>query len=179
MFERPLALTLLILMPLVAADGIVAMHRGLRRAGLICCVLRCAGFGVLVLLIAGLRIPFSVGANRQAIVVAIDQSRSIAPDQLKWMRSQVALIRDAMEPRDRLGVVGFGSDVRLLAPLEDPRMVRALDGSAQPESTDLGGAITVSMGLLTDGFENKIVLLSDGNETKGSALGEAPEVAEQ
>jgi Mg-chelatase subunit ChlD len=178
-FDRPLTLTLLSLMPLVAADGLMAMGRGFRRAGLVSCILRCAGFAILVVLIAGLKIPFSVGANRQAIVVAIDQSRSIAPDQLKWMRSQVALIRDAMEPRDRLGVVGFGSDVRLLAPIEDPRMVRGFDGSAQPESTDLSAAITVSMGLLADGFEKKIVLLSDGNETKGSALVEASEVAEQ
>jgi Mg-chelatase subunit ChlD len=178
-FERPLGLTLLVLMPLLAADGIAALRRGHRRAGLISCILRCAGFATLVMLIAGLKIRSSVSASQQAIVVAIDQSGSIASDQSQWMRSQIAQLRGAMDPRDRLAVVGFGSDVRLLAPMEDPRMVRRLDGAAQADSTDLERAITASMGLFGDGFEKKIVLLSDGNQTKGNVLAEVPEAAAQ
>ena len=179
MFERPLGLTLLLLMPLVAADGLAALRRGVRRAGLISCLLRCLGFTILVMLVAGLKIRSSVNASQQAIVVAIDQSGSIAADQSQWMHSQVARLREAMDPRDRLAVVGFGSDVKLLAPMEDPRLVRTFDGSAQGDATDLERAVTASMGLFGDGFEEKIVLLSDGNQTKGNVLAEVPEAAGQ
>ena len=75
---------------------------------------------ILVALLAGLRLPFKTPARRMAVVVAMDSSQSIAPDQLQWMRGQLEALRAAMTSRDRLAVLEFGRGTRLLAPLGDP-----------------------------------------------------------
>ena len=86
----------------------------------------------------------------------------------RWRR-----LRAAMSPRDRLAVLEFGRSTRLLAPLGDPRLVR-VDPSrtgADPGGTDIAGGLTAALSLLPPQDEKRIVLLTDGNETDGSASG--------
>lgn len=179
MFERPELLWLMILAPVVAIPGLFAIRRGKRFAGAAALGLRVACFAVLVLMLAGFRIATRGAANGLAVIVAIDQSSSIAPDQLAWMRRKVTEIGGAMDSRDRLAVLGFGRDVRLLAPLGDPRLAGRLAENAEAGATDIADALGVAAGLFPAEVEKRLVLLSDGNETQGSALTELPALAEQ
>ncbi len=187
MFDRPMLLWLLILAPLVAVPGTVAIRRGQRAAGAAEAALRVACFAILVLMAAGLRVAHQTAARRMAIVVAADRSRSIAADQLAWMRQQVAELAHMMDRRDRLAVLSFGRDSRLAAPLADPEIaaplaLRALADRApgpDPGATDLAAAMTAAAGLFPAGAEKRLLILSDGDETAGAAAGELPAMAEE
>src|SRR3989442_1414786 len=110
MFERPLLLWLLAIAPLVALPGVLALRAGRPLAGALSAVLRIGVVAALILMLAGARLPFKAAAHRMTVVVAMDQSQSIAPDQRQWMLQRISAIRRAMDPRDRLAVIGFGRD---------------------------------------------------------------------
>src|SRR6266851_9240227 len=181
MFERPELLYLLLAMPLAVAPGLMAVRAGRRTAGAGAAALRLSLFVILVALLAGLRLPLKTPAQRMAVVVAMDASHSIAPDQFQWMRRQMEALRAAMDPRDRMAVLEFGRSTRLLAPLGDPRLVH-VDPSrsgADPGGTDVAGGLTTALSLLPPQDEKRIVLLSDGNETDGNAASELAALVEQ
>ncbi len=181
MFERPELLWLLLGAPLMVAPGLMAVRAGRRAAGAGAAALRLCLFMILVALLAGLRLPLKTPAQRMAVVLALDASHSIAPDQFQWMRWQMETLRAAMDPRDRLAVLEFGRRTRLLAPLGDPRLVRAdpSRSGADPGGTDIAGGLTTALSLLPAQDEKRIVLLSDGNETDGNAAAELPALVER
>jgi Ca-activated chloride channel homolog len=179
MFERPIALWLLVAIPLVAAPGVLALVRGGRSsATVISTTLRLITFTLLVVMLAGLRVPVRAAAQRMALVVAVDQSRSIAPDQAEWMQHRVAEIRHILSPLDRIAIIGFGRDAGLLAPLQNPRMPAQHRTNIDPNGTELAGALTTALAVFPDDEEKRLVLLTDGNETEGEVLDEVPAMAQ-
>ncbi len=175
MFERPILLWLLLASPLVAAPGVLAVVRGSRvSAAAISTAARLSTFAALILMLAGLRIPVRSAARRMAMVIAVDQSRSIAPDQAVWMQDRIAEIRHRVSTLDRVAVIGFGRDASLLAPLQDPRMPVLNVAGVDRDATDLAGALTTALGIFPDNEEKRLVLLTDGNETEGQVLDEVP-----
>jgi hypothetical protein len=169
MFERPLVLWLLAATPLMAMPGILAMRAGRRFAGMLSAALRMGAFASLILILAGARLPFRATARRMAVIVAMDQSESIASDQREWMRQKIAALSRAMDPRDSLAVIGFGRDGQLLAPLGDPRLLTLSGTSANPGATDIAGALTLAAGIFPPAAEKRVILLSDGVETADNA----------
>jgi Mg-chelatase subunit ChlD len=178
MFDRPHLLWLLALAPLAATPGILAMREGMRAAGALSATLRTLCLIALVAMLAGLRIPGKMAAQRVAVVVAADESRSVSPDQREWMRKQIEAVRAAMAPTDQLGVVGFGRDARLLAPLADPRLLGSISDGADAGATNIADALTAAASMFPPESDKRIVLLSDGNETEDSALAEIPAMLE-
>ncbi len=178
MFDRPYLLWLLVLMPVAVAPGILAMRGGMRLAGAAAATLRALCVVALVAMLAGLRIPGRIAAQSVAVVVALDESRSVSPDQQDWMRGQVEQLKSAMGPGDQLGIVGFGRDARLLAPLTDPRLLGHFGDGADGGATNIAGALTAAESLFAPEADKRIVLLSDGNETEDSATAEVPAMLE-
>jgi Ca-activated chloride channel homolog len=178
MFERPLLLWLLAIAPLVAFPGVLAIRAGRPVAGALSAVLRIGVFAALILALAGARLPYQAAAHRMAVVVAMDQSQSIAHDQRQWMLQRIAAIRRAMDPRDRLAVIGFGRDAQLIAPLGNPRLLTLSAVGADTGATDIAGALTTAAGVFPPIDEKRLVLLSDGVETANSAIDELPALTE-
>src|SRR5208282_3293911 len=75
-------------------------------------------------------------------------------------------------------IVGFGRDARLLAPLTDPRLLGHFGNGADGGATNIAGALTAAEGLFAPEADERIVLLSDGNETEDSAMTEVPAMLE-
>ncbi len=178
MFDRPHLLWLLMLVPVAATPGILAMRGGMRLAGAAAATLRALCVVALVAMLAGLRIPGRIAAQSVAVVVALDESRSVSPDQQDWMRGQVEQLKSAMAPTDQLGIVGFGRDARLLAPLTDPRLLGHFGDGTDAGATNIAGALTAADSLFAPEADKRIVLLSDGNETEDSAMTEVPAMLE-
>ncbi len=178
MFERPELLWLLLLTPLVAMPALIALVGGQRLAGGIAALLRVLAFVALVFALAGFAVPTRTASRRVEVVALIDQSRSIAPDQLRWARLKVRDLARAAAPDDRLAIVGFGRDVRMLSPLGDPRLAAEPPISADPDATDLGEALTAADSLFSPDADKRILLLSDGNQTVGDARAELPALLE-
>ena len=170
MFDRPHLLWLLALAPLAATPGILAMRSGMRLAGAASATLRARCVVALVAMLAGLRIPGRIAAQSVAVVAVLDESRSVSPDQQDWMRGRVEQLKSAMAPSDQLGIVGFGRDARLLAPLTDPRLLGHFGDGADGGATNIAGALTAAESLFAPEADKRIVLLSDGNETEDSAM---------
>jgi hypothetical protein len=170
MFERPEMLWLLLAAPLAAAPGLMAVRAGRRGAGALAAALRLSLFAILVVLLAGIRLPIKTPARRMSLVVAMDASHSIAPDQFEWMGQQMAAIRASMSPRDRLAVLQFGRSTRLAMPLSDPRLVRIAPSreGTDPGGTDIAGALTTALSLMPPEDDKRIVLLTDGGRTAGA-----------
>ncbi|MGH7933644.1 MAG: VWA domain-containing protein, partial [Candidatus Binataceae bacterium] len=179
MFEHPLALWLLVATPLVIAPGLLAWRGGRWLYGALGTLLRLACFAALVVMLAGFRLPITAPAHRMAVIVAMDESQSIAPDQHRWMLAQLNRIRRAMNINDRVAVLGFGRDARLLAPLSDPRLLPMPGPGVNSTATDVAGALTTAAGMFPSTDEKRLVLLSDGNQTEGSARDELPALTEQ
>ena len=118
-------------------------------------------------------------ARGLAVVALLDQSRSIAPDQRSWMQAQVDRLRGMMGPQDRLAVVAFGRNAQLSAALDNPRVVQPEPVKVDAGATDIAGALTAGSVIFPPESEKKILLLSDGNETQGDALGVVPALVEQ
>src|SRR5712671_1691541 len=178
MFDRPILLWLLALAPLAALPSILAMRAGMRVAGAASALLRVLCVIALVAMLAGLRVPGRIAAKSVAVVAALDQSRSMAPDQQEWMRRRVEELKASMAPTDQLGIVGFGRDARLLAPLTDPRLVGNFGAGVDGGATNIASALTAAEGLFAPEADKRIVLLSDGNETEDSAMTEVPAMLE-
>src|SRR5882757_2301147 len=178
MFDRPQLLWLLVLVPIAAAPGILAMRGGLRFAGVTTAVLRALCVIGLVAMLAGLRIPGRIAAQGVAVVAVMDDSRSVSPDQQDWMRGRIEQLKTTMAPTDQLGIVGFGRDARLLAPLTDPRLVGNFGAGVDGGATNIASALTAAEGLFAPEADKRIVLLSDGNETEDSAMTEVPAMLE-
>lgn len=178
MFERPLILWLLAATPLMAIPGVIAMRAGRSFAGALSAVLRMGLFAALILMLAGARLPLNLAARRMAVVVAMDQSESIASDQHAWMAQKIDQIRHAMDPRDRIAVIAFGRDAQLVAPLTDPRLLTLHATAVDTRATDIAGALTTAAGIFPQSDEKRLILLSDGVETENSALDELPALAD-
>src|SRR5260370_21481942 len=121
MFERPLLLWLLIAAPLVAAPGLIAMRRDRWFGAAVSTALRLVCFVALVMMLAGFRLPIKLAARRMALIVTVDESRSIASDHRAWMAREVAALRHAMSTSDRLAAPCFRRYAPLLSPPSDPR----------------------------------------------------------
>ncbi len=178
MIDRPHLLWLMVLVPLAAAPGILAMRNGTRLAGAASATLRALCVVALVAMLAGLRVPGRIAAQSVAVVAVLDESRSVSPDQQDWMRAQVEQLKSAMAPSDQLAIVGFGRDARLLALLTDPRLLGDFGDGADPGATDIAGALTAAESLFAPEADKRILLLTDGNETEDSAMTEVPAMLE-
>jgi Mg-chelatase subunit ChlD len=178
MFDRPAALWLLMVAPLVAYPAVVAIRRGARIAGAGALALRLALLAVLVALVAGLRIKGTTAARSVDVVAVLDESRSIARDQTDWMYHQLHEVARHLSPQDRVGVVGFGRDARLAVPPSDPRLIANPMAHLDPGATDIAAALTAAQSLFAPENDKRILLLSDGNETRGDAAAEVPSLVE-
>ncbi len=154
------------------------MRRGKVWAGLGAAALRMLAFAALVFALSGFGIPTRTASRQVETVALIDQSRSIAPDQLNWMRARVSELARAGSPGDRLAVLAFGREVHLLSPMGDPRLLTIPALRADSGATDIAEALTAADGLFAPEADKRIFLLSDGNQTVGDAAAEVPALVE-
>jgi uncharacterized membrane protein len=109
------------------------------------------------------------------VAVVLDRSRSV-PDALQ--QRSVQFLQDAAEgpgrrAEDRIAVVHVATDA---VPSAMPDATSMIDLSAEPadlSETNLARGIELAKGLLPNETSNRILLVSDGNQTRGSLLAAA------
>jgi uncharacterized membrane protein len=114
--------------------------------------------------------------DRLAVVVALDRSRSIdlVPGADARVRAELQVAEKSMHDDDRIGTVVFGAE----AAVEDP--LRPKSETAPPQrvevgrdATDLEAAIRRAIAELPADAVGRVVLVSDGVQTRGDALAAA------
>ncbi len=166
---EPRWLMLLALLPITLASA----HRSLAdlpRAQLVLSgALR--GLGIVLLALALAEPARTTDVTRTSVVFAIDVSDSITDRDLARAED---LVRAAIEARgeNTIAVVSFAAtSERVPVDLEDPasfHVARHEDGAA----SDLGGALRLALALHPEGHLGRIVVVSDGSETRSGALSE-------
>lgn len=129
---------------------------------------------LLILALAGLRLP--APAKSVATVFVLDQSESVPADIREGAKNWV---RDAIGrrgPDDLVGIVTFGAEARVELPLGKVADHAEWGEPPPGTSTNVGAALALAADLLAaggpgtaSGAIRRIVLLSDGNETRGDA----------
>lgn len=114
-----------------------------------------------------------------ALAVVLDHSGSMSGDKIVQAREAVVRLLDRMHDDDRLSVVVYDHQALILqslAPVRDlratlPERVRAVSadgGTDIPAGLDLGASTLASA---PSGFVRRLVLVSDGQDGSGEALG--------
>lgn len=130
---------------------------------------------VLVCLIAALAGTQLVKeTDRLAVFFLLDRSNSI-PEELRLASTQAVrnVSQEHQTGKDEAGVIAFGELPRIelsMGPSLELREIRSFVGG---EQTDLAAAMRLAMAAFPQGYMRRMVIYSDGNETRGSALEEA------
>ena len=127
---------------------------------------------VIVLLVAALSKPSLVeSSDGISVVVVADASRSISSATRAaaqaWLQDRAA---DRSSARDRFGVVTFAKNAEIQSKPELLSKINIMTHSDDAVGSDLAAGIRMAMALMPRDTRNRIVLLSDGNETSGNIL---------
>ncbi len=174
---RPLLLLLLLLLPLLYYGyrrSLVDLPRFQRIINLI---VRSLILILLILSLAGLQ--YLTRNDRLAVIFLVDLSDSISQEGLRKAKDY---IEEAMKHRGdrRISVLGFTDAVRVLRGFDDDE-ARSFDPVQLKEdwlkededaaaATNIAKAIETAWGIFPAEVNKRIVLLTDGVETKGDAL---------
>lgn len=169
-FDSPIFLCLLvILLPLavwIAARNLSGLSSTSRKVAVGVRLL------LITLVVLVLAEPHTRRTSKDVGVTAIvDASRSIPTPLLSEMDAYIAeATRAHKKPDDRLGVVTVARDARV-QDLPGPRVVGVDRKDTGPlDGTDLASAVRLSMAVMPRDAANRLVLITDGNETEGSLL---------
>ena len=134
-------------------------HRAVR-------VLRPLAAALLVLALAGLALQRR--DERLTLIFAVDGSRSVGGaghvETVRWLGEAA----DRLPEGDRAGVVVFGAEAMVDTLPSDHFRVGEVLGRPADDATDLASAVRLASGLFPPQQEARLVLLTDGVETRGS-----------
>lgn len=168
-FVTPEYLWLLAVIPLVLAlpwrDAGWRGGRLRRRLGLL---LRATIIGALVCALAGARLGWPVDTTTTIFVV--DGSDSLAPAQREAARGYLDEALGALPAGDRAGIIVFGNDALVERAPGPPRPLGEVRSLPLGVRTNLADALQLALALLPGDTRQRIVVLSDGGENRGSAF---------
>lgn len=131
---------------------------------------RCVVGILLVLSLSGLQIYG--GSAPLAVVFVLDSSDSMA-DRSNGALSRVNELAAGAARGDRAGLVVFGAQPALERRFDSPLSVRQIASQITGSRTDISTALRLAGSVLPREGYRRIVLVSDGRETVGHAVGEA------
>ncbi|MFN2484990.1 MAG: VWA domain-containing protein [Candidatus Limnocylindria bacterium] len=140
------------------------LPRGRRIASL---VLRVAIVAAVAASLAGARL--ALPADRLAVVFLVDRSASMLDATSEELFDYARRAVREMPEGDLAGVVVFGGDALVDRLPGDARDLQRPSSVPVAAASDIGGAIRLASALFPAGMQQRLVLLSDGNDTSGDA----------
>ena len=166
--HRPAALVLLLCVPLFRA--LAPPAAGTPRAAL---HLRSAAFVLVVLALARVALTARVPDERLSLIAAVDVSASMGSEGRQWARRYLDRVAARLAPGDELGVVAFAKSAVVAVPPGPPRSFALPDTPLSSTATDIGRGLEAAMALFPPEAAHRLLLISDGNETRGDGLATA------
>ncbi len=128
------------------------------------------GFVLLCLVLALAGVRMLLPNTDLAVLFVVDQSESISEEGSKQARAFIQASLAHQQSRDTVGVIGFAAKAMLLQP---PGKSAHLQASwAKPKlgnQSDLGGALRFASAIFPANQAPRMVLLTDGNDTRHGA----------
>jgi uncharacterized membrane protein len=167
----------LVLIPLIVPPLILISLRSLAGLGrfrkVVAILLRSVVVTALVLAVAELQVVRT--NDKLTTLFLVDVSQSIPRDLQGPMREYVnETVRTHKRAGDLAGVIVFGKEPRVESPpTAFPNDLMGLESIVDPEYTDLASALKLALATFPEETARRIVVLSDGNENRGTALEQA------
>jgi uncharacterized membrane protein len=163
----PFALLLLLALPLAwAIERPAGRQRWRREAASL--ALRTVLLALVVLALAGLAI--TQPARKVAVVFLVDHSDSVGSQNRETQRVLIGQALRSKPPEDTWGMVVFAENAAVEQQLTARDEVRAVGSLVETGDTNLAAAINTAFGMFPADSTPRIVILSDGVETQGSAI---------
>ena len=168
-FEHP---SWLILLVVIAPIWFMAFHGLDFLVSTRALVTACVRSLVIVLLVAALSQPSLVETSDGiSVVVVADSSQSI-PTATRaaaqaWLQDRAA---NRSSARDRVGVVTFAKNAEIASKPDVMSKINIMSHADDFTASDLSAGVRMAMALMPRDTRNRIVLLSDGNETSGNIV---------
>ena len=167
-FEQPLVLWALALAVPVIGVALVSRRRLPLGRRLVGAGLRLA---ILVLLVASLaRISWRTLSDDLAVVFVLDRSASVGDAGRAWGEQFVRDALAAAGDEDVAGVVTFGGQAMVEATPRPNLRLPTVETTPSPHASDLAAGVRLAAGLLPPDRVGRIVVLSDGEETRGDVI---------
>ncbi|MBT3221428.1 MAG: VWA domain-containing protein, partial [Proteobacteria bacterium] len=133
-------------------------------------LLRCLVLLIIVLALAGLtrRVPI----DALGVVFAVDRSASVGAGGYQQAIDFVSEALEYQEKDDRAGVVVFGAEPLVETEVKDKLEIHGFESDPSPHQTDIASAIRLSTALLPSDRTRRIIVLTDGEQTRGDAATE-------
>ncbi len=120
----------------------------------------------------------AAGRRDVALTVVLDTSGSMIGDKIESARQAVRALIGRMRPGDRVAVVTYDSQARVLIPMSPVSLVREtmlarVSDIAAMGGTDIPAGLSLGAQALTaapPGFSRRLVLISDGRDGSGLSL---------
>jgi len=113
-------------------------------------------------------------SDKLAVFFLLDQSNSIPEGTrlatAQWVRNTCT---ESMTSNDEAGVIVFGDEASIELSVDPVLELDDIKSYIGGEQTDMAAAIRLAMAAFPQGYMKRMVIYSDGNETRGSALEEA------
>jgi uncharacterized membrane protein/Mg-chelatase subunit ChlD len=145
-------------------SSLAGPNRGWRRTYLF---LRCL---VVTLLSLALSDPQARReGDTRAVIAVVDRSRSMPADLREQAEQWLRTKSETLTTRDKFGVVLFGGDTSIEFLPDSAPPDRPFSSIVDTDGTDIAAALRVAASAFPKGAAKRILLVSDGNETKGEA----------
>jgi uncharacterized membrane protein len=132
-------------------------------------VLRAVVTLAIILAVAGIQWQRPVeGMN---VFFVLDRSDSIPSEQQDAAKSLVNRMAEEAKHHDKSGVIVFGTDASIDRLPNEKIDLEKIEAVVDPERTDIAAAIRLATAAFPETGQKRIVLMSDGNENIGNALG--------
>lgn len=171
-FLEPEWFWLLALVPLLWLPLFWQQARGLLFSA---AVLRTLAVIALLAGLAGLSRQTTQSEHKLALVAAIDTSDSISREGRVWMNDYLARLRGHLTAEDEFSAVAFDTETTSLVPPGPPTSVSVPIEPAGSGTKNTGGGTNIAealervSALYPEHAQKRLLLMTDGNETSGSA----------
>lgn len=155
---------LLVLALLVMILEWVLYVKQMRYQGRFYLVVRLIGLSLLLLALCGLSV--NIKKAEDTTVFLVDLSESNAANQKKmenYLREQVK----KMPGKNQYGIVAFGENALVEQFLTDKKQASPILSAPERAATNIEEAVSAGLSLIPDGAAGRLVVLTDGKETKG------------
>lgn len=131
--------------------------------------LRASAFACVILVLADVHLVTHIPDDQLSVVVGVDLSDSIDDEGRTWSHTYVNEIASRLAPGDELAVLGFAGTVELMREPGPPARIDRWPTVHPSSATDLRAAIENAMALFTSTGQRRILLVTDGRETRGNS----------
>jgi len=130
---------------------------------------------LLIIVIAGAlaRPAWTASDTKIATVVLVDVSKSVSSKQLDKAKAYIAKLEDAKGGDDRVYVVSFAERPKVVLRKKNSKQWKIDRHVGADHGTNIQAAMQLAYGMYPDGFVPRMVIISDGIQTRGDILVES------